>query len=127
VEALRRSVGEADKAMPIIPEGLVETVRAGVIQHFEVAYEQCWKAMRRWIEVNVGSEAVDGVTRRELFRLAAESRLIEDIEAWMEFHHSRNNTSHTYDPKIASEVFAKARQLAPVSEAFVKAIGSRND
>jgi hypothetical protein len=37
VEALRRSVGEADKAMPIIPEGLVETVRAGVIQHFEVA------------------------------------------------------------------------------------------
>ena len=127
VEALRRSVDEAAKAMPTLPEGLVETVRAGVIQHFEVAYEQCWKAMRRWIEVNVGSEMVDGVTRRELFRLAAESRLIGDIEAWMEFHWGRNHTSNTYDPKIAGEVYAKARQLVPLAEAFVRAIEARND
>ena len=127
VEALRRSVDEAAKAMPTLPEGLVETVRAGVIQHFEVAYEQCWKAMRRWIEVNVGSEMVDGVTRRELFRLAAESRLIGDIEAWMEFHWGRSHASHTYDPKIAGEVYAKARQLVPLAEAFVRAIEARND
>jgi hypothetical protein len=35
--------------------------------------------MKRWLEENVGSASVDGVPRRELFRLAAESRLIEEL------------------------------------------------
>jgi len=38
------------------------TSRSGVIQSFEVTYEQCWKMMKRWIEENVGAELVDGTT-----------------------------------------------------------------
>ncbi len=79
----------------------IDTVKAGVIQNFEVAYEQCWKFMKRWIEQNVSSDVVDGVTRRELFSISAENRLIDDVSVWMEFHQSRNLTAHTYDAENA--------------------------
>ena len=58
----------------------LEVIRAGVIQSFEFTYELCWKFMKRWLEDNLGSAYVDGVPRRELFRLAAENRLLTDVE-----------------------------------------------
>ena len=58
--------------LPGMSPVLRETLHAGIIQHFEVAYEVCWKSMRQWLGYNVRPEAVDGVSRRELFRLAAE-------------------------------------------------------
>ena len=67
--------------MDAFDRDLQEAVRAGVIQNFEIAYEQSWKMMKRWLEDSVGATYVDGVTRRELFRLAAEHRLITDVDA----------------------------------------------
>ncbi len=72
-------------------------LRSGAIQNFEFTYELCWKFIKRMLEENLGSSYVDGVSRRELFRLAAESRLIDDVNLWMDYHHARNETSHTYD------------------------------
>ena len=50
----------------------IETLKSGVIQNFEVAYEVCWKYMKRWIEEQVSPSLVDGVPRRELYRVSAE-------------------------------------------------------
>ena len=105
----------------------IETVKAGVIQNFEVAYEQCWKFMKRWIEENVSSGVVDGVTRRELFRVSAENRLLDDISAWMEFHQSRNLTSHTYVASNADHAFGSALRFIGVAKEFVARLESRND
>jgi nucleotidyltransferase substrate binding protein (TIGR01987 family) len=105
----------------------IETVKAGVIQNFEVAYEQCWKFMKRWIEENVSSGVVDGVTRRELFRVSAENRLLDDISAWMEFHQSRNLTSHTYDASNADHAFGSALRFIGAAKEFVARLESRND
>lgn len=126
VEALERSV-KASAQLDKLDEDLKETIRAGVIQHFEVAYEVCWKFMKRWIEEHVSASAVDGVTRRELFRHAAENKLIADVERWMEHHRSRNLTSHTYDPEVALEVFEDAPRLLVDARAFLVAIEARND
>jgi nucleotidyltransferase substrate binding protein (TIGR01987 family) len=105
----------------------MDTVQAGVIQNFEVAYEQCWKMMKRWLESNLSPEMVDGVTRRELFRVAAESRLIDDVDGWMDYHDARNLTSHTYSEENAKIVFAAARIFLPAAQDFLSRIAARND
>ena len=81
-------------------------LKAGVIQNFEFTYELCWKFMKRWLENNIGNVYVEGAARRELFRLSAEHHLIDNIEAWMDYHYARNETVHTYDRDKSDEVFA---------------------
>ncbi|XSG86434.1 MAG: HI0074 family nucleotidyltransferase substrate-binding subunit [Methylohalobius sp. ZOD2] len=104
-----------------------QAVRAGAIQHFEFSYELCWKSMRRWLEQNLGRSYVDGVSRRELFRLAAEHQLIESVDRWMFYHRARNLTSHTYHEETAWEVFTVAVEFVTDAEALLAALKQRND
>jgi hypothetical protein len=78
--SLGRSINAAATFEATLPPELNETVRSGIIQNFEVAYELSWKMMKRWIETNISAESVDGGTRRELFRQAAETRLSETLD-----------------------------------------------
>lgn len=104
-----------------------ETLHSGVIQNFEVAYEQAWKMMKRWIETNVGAEAADGVTRRELYRLAAEQKLINDVDEWMTFHQTRNMTSHTYDLETANDAYNDAVAFLPLVKDLLARLEAKND
>lgn len=83
----------------------MEIIQSGIIQNFEVCYEISWKLMKKWLEENIGRIEVDGVSRKELFRIAAQNKLIEDIDKWFKFHEARNMTSHDYDGIKAEEVF----------------------
>jgi len=103
-----------------------ETFRSGIIQHFEIAYELCWKTMKRWIEENVSPDVLLGVPRRELFRRAAENGLIGSIEHWMTFHQARNSTSHIYSAAIAAEVYEAAIRFVSEAETFLQNITDRN-
>lgn len=100
--ALEKSLNVA-KRIEDKESDLFETVRAGVIQNYEVCYESAWKSMKRWIEENDGE--IDGLTRRALYIKANENRLIDDVEKWMEFHKARNTTSHVYEAEVAEEVY----------------------
>jgi len=103
-------------------DALRKTLRAGVIQHFEFTYELCWKFMKRWLQGNLGRSEVEGVSRRELFRMAAESRLIDDVDLWMSFHAARNQTSHSYDESVAHDVAAMAKVFFPYAQAFLASL-----
>lgn len=102
-------------------------IRAGVIQNFEVTYELCWKLMDRWLSMNLGASVVDGATRRELFRLAAQQRLIADVDRWMQYHEARNITSHTYDARKAETVYSAIADFVHDARALLKALEARND
>ena len=104
-----------------------EVIKAGVIQNFEFSYELCWKFMKRWLEQNYSESFTAGITRKQLFRYAAENLLIEDYDAWMSFHELRNKTSHTYDSEVAEEIFEAAGNFFHHSRLFYKAIEARND
>jgi nucleotidyltransferase substrate binding protein (TIGR01987 family) len=95
-----------------------EITRAALIHHFEFSYELCWKTMKRFIEMDIGEEA-DILSRRDLFRLAAERRLIEDFDRWLHYHRSRNRTSHTYNENVAKEVYQCAKDFNDDLRAFV--------
>ena len=102
-------------------------VRAGAIKHFEFTYELSWLSIKRWLEANVSPTTGDGVTRRELFRLAAESRLIDDVDRWMSYHLARNDTSHTYRKTTADAVFAVIPTFLHDARRLLHALEARND
>ena len=107
--SLQRAIAVHDRVMQGTDIDLQETTRSGVIQNFEVVYEQSWKVLRRWMMHYLGIQESDIMQRRQLYRLAAKHGLLNDVEAWWDFHEARNMTSHTYSPPIALEVAAKAR------------------
>ncbi len=104
-----------------------EVVKAGVIQNFEFSYELCWKFIKRWLDQNYSESFTAGITRKQLFRYAAENLLIEDYDAWLFFHELRNKTSHTYDRGVAEEIFEAAGNFFHHAGLFYKAIEIRND
>ncbi|GBU24685.1 hypothetical protein R83H12_01319 [Fibrobacteria bacterium R8-3-H12] len=98
---------------------LRESLRSGVIQNFEVAYELSWKFMKRWLAFNVGNSLVEGIPRFELFKLAAENALISDPEIWFDFHDARNKTSHEYGEEVAEAVLEYALKFLPFAKEFL--------
>ncbi len=104
----------------------IEAIQSGIIQNFGVAYEQCLKFMKRWKEENVGNQEVDGVPRRELFRVSVENHLILDVEEWMTFHRARNLTSHTYDEENAKHVMQIACTFLLPAKNFLQQLENRN-
>ncbi len=136
LSSLQKAIISLQKALHITEEKMLqekpnddelELMKAGVIQNFEFTYELCWKFMKRWIEINVGSELVDGVTRRELFRVSAENHLIIDINEWMEFHRARNISSHMYEREIAEEIYQIVRAFLPAALDLLRRVEMRND
>jgi nucleotidyltransferase substrate binding protein (TIGR01987 family) len=103
-----------------------EAIRSGVIQHFEFTYELAWKFIRRRLEADIGRASVDGIPRRDLFRVAAENGLIEDVEAWFQHHLARNQTSHTYDPPIAATVYARSLTFSGDATDLLARLEARN-
>jgi nucleotidyltransferase substrate binding protein (TIGR01987 family) len=128
VESLERAIQVAHVAIPgMVDTDQQEVIRAGVIQNFEFTYEISWKFLKRWLESVGGESSVDALTRKELFRLASEKGLIQNLEAWFDYHYKRNKTSHTYDPLAAEEVYQAAIRFVVDSRALLKTLETRND
>lgn len=116
LSSLRKAVESLERAIKVagaqingrVNTDQEEVIRAGVIQNFEFTYELCWKYIQRWLEINGGGSKVDGFTRKELFRMAAERQLIEDVEVWFDYAKARNETAHTYDADTAQDVYETA-------------------
>lgn len=103
-----------------------EFIRDSVIQRFEYTYELCWKLLKRHLEQDEGPDSVDRLTRKELFRLAAEKGLIDDVAAWFAYHAHRNETSHTYHEETAERVYEAACRFAPDAARLLAALESRH-
>ncbi len=81
-------------------------IRDSVIQRFEFSWELAWKALRLKLEM----EGILVNTPRETWQEALQAGLIEDGNAWSEAQKKRNLTSHTYDEKLADEVYSYVLQ-----------------
>lgn len=127
VASLERSLHVAETMHNMTLE-LRETVRAGVIQNFEVAYEASWKFIQRWLRENSSPTDADSPrTRKDLFRLAARTGLLADPIPWFGFGEARNLTSHTYNEAHAEGSLNAARQFLPYAQDLLRRLEERND
>ena len=135
LNSLRKAVDSLERAIRVAQNNIKgpvdtdheEVIRAGVIQNFELTYELCWKFMKRWLEGNASGAVVDGVTMKELFRMAAERQLIADVDPWFGYHRNRNRTTHTYEPSMANEVYESAVRFLGDARKLLEILEAKND
>ncbi len=101
-------------------ERLLNSLRSGVIQNFEIAYELSWKYMKRWLEANISPDIVTGVARRDFYRIARENKLIANLDAWLNFHEKYNKALDIYEEIIAHEVFEGAVEFLVCSKELLQ-------
>ena len=76
----------------------------GLIQRFEFTHELAWNAIKDYFEYQ-GNTTITG--SRDATREAFDKGLVKDGETWMEMIKSRNQSTHTYNDKIAEELKQK--------------------
>jgi nucleotidyltransferase substrate binding protein (TIGR01987 family) len=76
----------------------------GLIKAFEFTHELSWNLLKDYFDYQ-GTVGING--SRDAAREAFSKGLLTDGEAWMEMIKSRNQTSHTYNKKVADEIVGK--------------------
>jgi len=94
---------------------LSDIEQQGIIQAFEFTHELAWNVMKDFFEYQ-GNSTIMG--SRDATREAFLRNLITDGEGWMEMIKSRNQTTHTYNQKIADEIATKV--ISVYYELFVR-------
>ncbi|MGH7989140.1 MAG: nucleotidyltransferase substrate binding protein [Limisphaerales bacterium] len=102
----------------IVVRPVDDIVRDATIQRFEYTYELAWKMIKRHLDWSGYSDTAS-LSKRDLFREAAKTKLIANADAWFDYHQARNETSHTYELKTAEEVYEAAVKFAPDARALL--------
>lgn len=104
-----------------------EELRDACIQRFEYSFELAWKMLKRILERLVGVSAeVDAYSKKDLFRVGQEYRLINDCTAWFDYLEKRNLTTHTYDQRNAGEVFGVIASFSKDARYLLNNLKGRN-
>ena len=85
--------------------------RDGTIQRFEYCYEIIWKLAQKILQENEVKAEYPKSVFRELGRLG----WINNVEDWIQFQQSRNDTSHEYGVKLAQKSYALAKIFLPLA------------
>lgn len=83
-------------------EVLHNIIKQGLIQSFKYTHELAWKVMKDYAFYQ-GNSSIGG--SRDATREALKLNIIKKGEIWMEMIKSRNKTSHTYNEKVANEIY----------------------
>lgn len=84
------------------------------IQRFEFTFEMSWKSLKRFLEAEGISIKSPKEAFKEAYRLGW---LTEGDKFWTQMILDRNLTSHTYDQKIAMELY---QRLGSYEKAFTR-------
>ncbi|MFM7390241.1 MAG: nucleotidyltransferase substrate binding protein [Vampirovibrionales bacterium] len=89
-----------DSTLPTITK---EAVRESLIQRFEVCYDTLWKALKRYLQEELGLAELPN-SPKPLLRIADQNQLFASpIEDWLAYANARIDTSHDYSRVKAEE------------------------
>ena len=80
------------------------------IQRFEFTIELFWKLLRRILE----TKGIIVVYPKDVLRAAFSGQLIDHETQWLSMLNDRNQTSHTYNEKLADEIYQHIKDYFPV-------------
>jgi len=90
----------------------------GVLQRFEFTFELVWKTIQEYAK----TQGIMVASPRESFRVAADLKLVSDVEEWFEYLEERNKTTHIYDAKMAQDIFSKIPRFVQMVEQLLSSL-----
>ena len=96
--AFKRALGQLEKALNA---PFSEYVRDAAIQRFEFTYELAWNTLKAYL----ATIDLSALNAKETLKIAYQQGLITDAKGWGELHVKRNLTTHTYDEKLADDIY----------------------
>ena len=103
ISTLQEAIAFADSSQ--MNEKVFKIARDASIQRFEYCIELAWKTSMK----KLGSQTK---FPKPAVREMARGNLIDSAEVWLEFIDARNETSHSYDEKVAERVFKNIRKFS---------------
>ena len=104
LELAFQQTGQAIAALKQMVEKPMQEDRSNVdacIQRFEFTIELFWKLLRRILE----TKGVVVLYPKDVLRAAFSGQLIDHETQWLGMLNDRNQTSHTYNEKLADEIY----------------------
>ncbi len=99
---LNNALGQLAEAVSLAKSRQLSLLeQQGLIQAFEFTHELAWNVMKDYAHFQ-GNIAIAG--SRDASREAFKMSLIKEGDIWMEMIKSRNQTSHTYNKALASQI-----------------------
>lgn len=94
----------------------VKTVanRDSAIKRFELTFELAWKSAKAW----AGGQGVVCRSPRDCFAQMFRLGLLADDPLWLRMIEDRNLSVHTYNEKLAEEIYARLKSYLPLFAAL---------
>ena len=117
VEDLKKALGTLQEVLENPSKDAVRD-RDAAIQRFEFTFELSWKTMKLLGE----KEGFNCPGPRSAIMAAHKLGCIDLIDEWLTMLKARNQTTHTYNEKIARKVYEAVRSFPPLVAAFLDKI-----
>ncbi len=88
-----------------------DVTRDASIQRFEFCVELAWKSARKVM-------GTASTAPKQVIREMAQADLVSDVEFWLKAIDQRNLSSHTYNERLAKEVYQFARLFLPSAQSL---------
>ena|SRR3989338_9951740 len=91
-------------------EQITEISRDASIQRFEFTVELAWKSIQKFLR----QEQIICRSPKECLKEAFTFGLIQDDKKWIQMMEDRNLTVHTYQERMAEEIYTRLNQYIPL-------------
>ena len=128
MDELSRRVALARRALGTLREVLAvpttAITRDAAIQRFEYSFETTWKAAQRHLR---DAEGLDHGSPASVIRASHAVGLLDEAAArlGLEMVRDRNLTVHTYNERLADEIYARLQSYLDMMESWLTAIERR--
>ena len=109
-EALGAFARALERLQEVLAEHETTVVRDAAIKRFEFTFELAWKATQRFLR----AEGITCRSPKQCFQEAFALGLVADDPLWIRMLDDRNLTVHTYDERLAQQIYENLRECLPL-------------
>lgn len=83
-------------------------VLTGLVELYEICFEQSWKMLKERLTEYGYSESATG-SPRTILKTAYKAGMIKDEQIWLNALQARNNVSHAYNEAVALDIIRQTK------------------